>query len=102
MFKPARHRWLASIITFKNPSKARAAAKRLLNALKRGRYKKMKIGKGRALDIVQSLNYAANMAKASARRKNLSARERKQLRQISKIYRSAQKQASRIYERRYS
>ena len=101
LFKPPKHKWLAKIVSFKNPSSARKAAKKLLSGLKRGRIGKLKIGEKRALQIVQALNYAANRAEASAKKEKLSPKERKELKRISRIYRSAQKRASRIYARRY-
>ena len=101
LFKPPKHKWLAKIVSFKNPSSARKSAKKLVSGLKRGRIGKMKIGKKRALQIVKALNYAANRAEAAAKKKDLSAKERKELKRISRIYRSAQEKASRIYARRY-
>jgi len=101
LFKSPKHKWLAKIVSFKNPSSARKAAKKLLSGLKRGRIGKLKIGEKRALQIVQALNYAANRAEASAKKEKLSPKERKELKRISRIYRSAQKRASRIYARRY-
>jgi len=101
LFKPPRHKWLADIITFKSPSAARKAASKLTSALKRRRLGRKKIGKKTALIIERALNYAANRAKASARRKALSAKERKELKEISEIYRRATERAKKIYASKY-
>ena len=101
MFKPPRHKWIADIVTFESPTKARAAARKLVNYIKMGHKGKLKIGQARALTIVRALNYAANRAEASAKRRNLSPRERKELREIARIYRRAYERAARIYERKF-
>ena len=69
--------------------------------MKRGRKGDMKIGEKRALTIVRSLNYAANRAEASAKRRNLTPSERRKLLAISKIYRRAAEKASEIYHEKY-
>ena len=73
----------------------------LLKALKRKRIAGRKIGRKTALVIVRALYYAANRAKAAAKRKGLSARERKQLLGVSKVYRKAGEKASKIYKKLY-
>lgn len=101
LFAPARHKWLADVITFENPAKARQAADKLINAMKRGRYGRMKIGEKRALTIARALQYAANRAKASAKRSNLSRSERDELERISRIYDKAAEKAFDIYDKKY-
>jgi len=101
LFKPPRHKWIADIVTFESPGKARKAAKRLVNGLKRGRIGKRKIGKKTALTICRALQYAANRARASAKRKNLSPKERRELLSTSKIYDKAADRAFEIYEKKY-
>jgi len=101
LFKPAKHKWLADIITFKTPKAARRAAKRLINALKRRRIGKMKIGRKRALTIAKALQYASSRAEASVKRENLSLKEKKELRKISEIYDKASDKAYRIYHIKY-
>jgi len=101
LFKPPRHKWVADIVSFRTPSEARKATKKLVSGLKRGRIGRRKIGRKSALVIVRSLNYAANRARAAAKRRNLSPKERAELRQISRIYRRAYQQASRIYKQKY-
>jgi len=84
-YSPARHKYLGEIVTFKNPSAARGAARELLRLFKsaRTRAKKLRIKRAAIL--------AANRARASAKRKNLSSRERKELREIARIYEQAAK-----------
>jgi len=101
LFKPPRHKWIAKIVSFETPKKARKSAKTLLNILKRGRRGSKKIGRKTALTILKALNYAANRAKAAAKRKNLSRKEKRELRSVSKIYREAAKKASKIYHEKY-
>ena len=101
LFKPPRHKWIADIVTFENPEKARVAARKLVNYIKMGRKGDLRIGQARALAIVRALNYSANRARASAKRKNLSAKERKELREIARIYRRAYERAAKIYERKF-
>lgn len=102
LFKPPRHKWIADIISFESPEKARKAAQRLLSILKHGRQGKLKIGQKRALAICRALQYAANRARASAKRKNLSAKERRELLQIADIYDRAASRAFKIYHEKYS
>jgi len=102
LFKPPRHKWVAKIVSFENPEKARKSAKKLLTMLERGRKGSRKIGKKTALVILRSLYYAANRAKAAAKRRNLSAKEKRELKRISKIYRKAAEKASKIYDKKYA
>jgi len=101
LFKPPKHKWIADIVTFETPAKARVAARKLVNYIKMGRKGDLRIGQARALAIVRALNYAANRARASAKRKNLSSKERKELREIARIYRRAYERAAKIYERKF-
>jgi len=101
LFGPAKHNWLADIITFKTISGAEKAAKKLINALKRGRLGKLKIGQKRALQIDQALNLAARRAKAASKNPKFKPKKRKQLRKISKIYDKAAEEASMIYKTKY-
>jgi hypothetical protein len=102
LFKPPKHKWLAEIISFETPSKARKSAKRLLNALRRGRIHGRRIGRRTALTILKALVYAANRAKASAKRRNLSRKEKHELLQVAKIYRKAALKARKIYHEKYA
>ena len=101
LFKPAKHKWLARIITFEDPDKAEEAAERLVNGMKKGRLGRQKIGKKRALTIARSLQYAANRARASAKRRNLSPEERRELLEIAEIYDEYADEAWEIYREKY-
>jgi len=102
LFKPPKHKWLAKIITFKDPDSAEEAAEKLVKGLERGRIGKRRVGKKTALTIARSLNYAANRAEASAKRKNLSKKEREELKEIAEIYREAANEAFEIYHEKYA
>ncbi|MFA4719888.1 hypothetical protein [Pyrococcus kukulkanii] len=78
MFDPPRHKWLAKIIRIDSPSAARKAVREL---------KRRMNSKNRTL-IIRAANLAANRAKVMLRRKNLSRKERRELREVEKIYRS--------------
>ena len=78
MFAPPRHKWLAKIIRIDSPSAARKAVREL---------KRRMNSKNRTL-IIRAANLAANRAKVMLRRKNLSRKERRELREVEKIYRS--------------
>ena len=101
LFKPPKHKWIADIVTFESPTKARKAAKALVSYLSSGRKGKMKIGKTRALAIVRALNYASNRAEAASRNPKLKPATKRELREISKIYKNAAEKASRIYAKKY-
>ena len=85
LFKPARWKKYAEIVTFENPSAARGAAKELLREFRSAKTRAKK------LRVKKVAIYAANRARASAKRKNLSSRERKELREIARIYEQAAK-----------
>ena len=84
-YSPARHKYLGEIVTFKNPSAARGAARELLREFKSAKTRAKKVRIKRATVL------AANRARASAKRKNLSRRERQELLQIARIYEQAAK-----------
>ncbi|BEP17059.1 hypothetical protein PYJP_04110 [Pyrofollis japonicus] len=102
LFRPARHKWLADIVTFKDPDKAEDAAERLVHGMERGRIGRMKVGRKRALAIYRALVNAANRAEASAKRRDLSPEERRKLREIAEIYREAAEEAKEIYHEKYA
>jgi len=83
LFKPPRWKYLAQIITFENPEAARGAVKELLREFRQAKTRAKK------RRIKQATIYAANRARASAKRKNLSPRERRELLQIARIYERA-------------
>jgi hypothetical protein len=102
LFKPPRHKWIADIVSFTTPKEAREAARKLIRILERGRHGRLRIGRERALEIVRALYYASNRARASARRHNLSRKEKHELHEIARIYRRAAEKADRIYHKRYA
>lgn len=101
LFKPAKHKWIADVVTYESVTKARQAARRLVTYLRQGHRGSMKIGQKRALAIVRALNYAANRADAAAKNPKLRPAEKKKLIQIAEVYRRAYDEAAAIYKRRY-
>lgn len=95
LFRPVRHKWIAKIVTFKDPDSAEKAAEKLVKEVKKSKRK------SRALTIARALTYAANRAEASAKRRNLSPKERKELKEIAEIYREAADEAWEIYHEKY-
>lgn len=85
LFFESKSKKLASIVTFKNPSAARGAVKEL------GREFNGAKTDDKRLRVFRATLLAANRALASSKRKNLSSRERNELKQISGIYRKAAK-----------
>lgn len=85
LFTKPRSKKLANIITFRNPDVARGAVKELSCEFRGAKTdaKKERIRK--------ATQQAANRADASSKRKNLSTRERRELKQISSIYNRAAK-----------
>ena len=85
-YYPPRHKKLAEIVCISSPSCARKAAKTLLEmfkkALKRG-------DRAWARVIKQATVLAANRARASAKRRSLSVKERAQLKEVARIYERA-------------
>jgi len=96
LFKPPRWKYLAEIVTFESPEKAQKAARQLVREVKKAKRR------DKALRIARALTYAANRAKASAKRGNLSPEKRRELREISKIYREAADEAWEIYHEKFS
>jgi len=95
LFKPPRWKYLADIVTFETPSKARETAKKLVGMIKKAERR------DKALRIARALTYAANRAKASAKRSNLKEKERRELIEVSKIYRAAADEAWEIYHEKF-
>jgi len=83
MFGKAKHPGLAKTIEFDTPAHARKAASKLVHHFNELERRDAKVATKRA--TVQ----AANRAGAMLGKKNLSAKERKEMRQIHGIYRKA-------------
>ena len=85
-YEPPRHPSLAKIVCISSPSCARKAARTLLQmfkkALKRG-------DRAWARTIKQAVVLAANRARASAKRRSLSLKERRELKEVARIYEAA-------------
>lgn len=93
MFGPARNKYLRDIITLQNPSAARGAVRELNREFDDAATKTKK------LRIARAAQLASNRAKASAKRKGLSVRERRQMKEIGEIYDRAAERMFRTYSR---
>lgn len=91
MFGPAKNKYLRNIITLKNPLAARGAVRELNREFDDAATKPKK------LRIARAAKLASNRAKASAKRKALSARERRQMKEIADIYARASERMFRTY-----
>jgi len=80
LFDPPKSKKVAEMISIESPTAARRSTSWLRKMIKSG---KMKVG-----DAVKYANLAANRAKAQLNRKNLSSKERKQMRGVYKVYRA--------------
>jgi len=80
LFKKPKHKKYAEMISFKNPTQARISARKLR---KEFREAKQNAKKRR---VARATQYASNRAKAITKRKKLSVDERKQYKEIGKIY----------------
>jgi len=78
--KKPKHKKYAEMISFKNPTQARISARKLR---KEFREAKQNAKKRR---VARATQKASNRAKASTKRKKLSTDERKQFKEIGKIY----------------
>ena len=90
LFKPPSHQWLAEIVTFESITGAMEAARRLKNIFKRSSLSKK-------LTILRATQYAANRARAFAKRKDLSPEVRRRLLRIAQIYEAASDWMQRQY-----
>lgn len=101
LFKPPAHEEIAEVVSFETPEKARLSASLILNGLGRGRFQGREVNRKYALTLARALQYAANRAKAALKRKNLSEKERKELKVVAKIYKVAAEKAWEIYHDKY-
>ncbi|RLE45442.1 hypothetical protein DRJ25_05670 [Candidatus Woesearchaeota archaeon] len=83
MFFPPRHKKIAAIISIEDPKKARKAVKTLLRRAKKTNRRKTKVL------IKRCMILAANRAEASAKRRNITKKEKRELRTVANIYRRA-------------
>ena len=80
MFGPAKHSYLAKIVSFKNPRQARTSAMQLWKEYEKAKTRQKKVR------ILKATQLAANRARATLNRKNLSGKERKEYSEIGRIY----------------
>jgi hypothetical protein len=88
LFFPPKHKWLADIISLKDPQSARESVRILKQEFE-------KSGRARRRTILRAANLAANRAAAFLNKKNISAKEKQEFREIEKIYRRFVEWASR-------
>jgi len=91
LFKDPRFKYLAKIVSFKDINSAKKSSEKLRNEFNKA------VSKVKKLRIARAAQYAANRAKASSRRKNLSQKEKKEYKQISRIYETL---ADELFEKR--
>ncbi len=80
LFRPAKNKKIAEIIKIDTPKNARGSVKELAKMIDKGK-----------ITIDQAIKYvtnAANRAKASLNRKNLSKKERKEMKEVARVYNS--------------
>ena len=84
LFRPAVSKKLAKIVRIDTPKNTRSAAKKLLRMFKAAKRRDTKV------KIKRATVCASNRAKVMAtKKKNLSTKERKELKKVSKIYKQA-------------
>ena len=84
-YTPARHKKLGEIVTIESPSKAREAARRLLRMFRKAKRRDVK------RRIKWAAVLAANRSRAAAKKRDLSRKEKRELRQVAEIYEKAYK-----------
>jgi len=82
-YSPPRHRDLGEIVSIRSPEEARASAKVLVRMAREARTRR------RRVTIKRAMVLAANRAEAASKKRNLSSRERRELREVAEIYRRA-------------
>ena len=80
LFKPAKHKDLAEIVTFESVTKAKDAAEELEELFEKARTRK------RRLTILRAAQYAANRARAAAKNPKFKPSTKKRLRKIAEVY----------------
>ena len=79
IFFPAKHKDIAEHISLRTPAEARQSVRWLERQWRKADRRRKRI-------LLWSAVLAMNRAKAAARKKNLSAKEKKEFRQIARIY----------------
>ena len=96
LFKPARWRYLSEIVSFVNPEEARGSVLELKKQFENAKTR------DKRLRIIRAAIYAANRAKAIAEHHpNISDRERRELLEVSEIYRDCADELLRKYHLLY-
>ena len=82
-YEPAKSKHLAGIVSIESTRKAKKAAKELKEEFKHSKSRSKKTHTKRAVVL------AANRAKSAAKKRNLSKKERQELKEIAEIYSDA-------------
>jgi len=85
-YSPPRHPSLAKIVCISSPSCARKSVKTLLQMFKKALKRGDRVW---ARTIKQAVVLAGNRARASAKRRSLSLKERRELKEVARIYEAA-------------
>lgn len=93
MFGKAKHEYLRDMISLRNPSAARGSVRELNQEFDNSKTKE------KMLRVARATQLAANRAKVSGKRTNLSTAERKQFKEIAGIYDRAAERMFRSYNR---
>ena len=80
LYTPAKHKWLADIVSLETPEKARESVRTLLAEFKRSK------SRSRKRLIKRATVLAYNRAKVASHNPRLSPKERREFKQIAKIY----------------
>jgi len=83
LFKKPKHKKYAKIVSFKNPTEARKSAKIMNKEFNSSKTRSKK------LRVARATQYASNRAFATAKKKNLSLKERREFKEIGRIYDNA-------------
>lgn len=95
LFKPAKWKYLAEIVSFETPGKAKKSAREVLKSIRSAKRR------DKALREARALQYAANRARAAAKNPRLSAKEKRELREVAEIYEEAAEEAWEIYREKF-
>ena len=93
LFKKPKHKKYAEMISFKNPTQARISGRKLRKEFREAKQN------AKRLRIAKATQYASNRAKAITKRKKLSTDERKQFKEIGKIYGNTAKSMWKKYKK---